>query len=381
MSQLQTETSTVSRDALDPQNAAHGSHEHHAHGPAHLAHHFTDSEQQLESAKLGMWVFLVTEVMLFGGIFCFYAIYRAWYPEMFMNAHHALNVQMGAFNTVALITSSLTMALAIRDLQLNQRESALMNLLFTVLLAGVFLVVKYFEYEHKIHVGQLPGKYFAYLGGEEERVHEHYEQLIIVLSSVSLVMIVATGLVLIGAATLQRIGSVIMLPLATVLAGGAMYAWLTGTPPEHGEALKWTTVLAISALVAGIVTGLVAMGGMLEKTEQLVTLAIIIGICVALYFALGAYARSLLAEPSAIIVTEPIQGANPHIFFSIYFASTGLHALHILIGMSMIIWVMIRTWQHEFSSAYYTPVEIAGLYWHLVDLIWIFLFPLLYLIG
>jgi cytochrome c oxidase subunit 3 len=205
-----------------------------------LQHHFADEEQQRESAKLGMWLFLVTEILLFGGLFCAYAIYRAWYPEMFFNAHQALDVTLGAINTVVLITSSVTMALAIRSMQLDQRKQTVRFLQTTILLAGVFLVIKYFEYTHKIHLGQLPGKYYTYTG---------------------------------------------------------------------------------------------------------------------------------------------IKGTNPHIFFSVYFMMTGLHGIHVIGGMGVIGWVLVQARKGRFSSAYYTPIEMVGLYWHLVDLIWIFLFPLLYLIG
>jgi cytochrome c oxidase subunit 3 len=208
--------------------------------PAHLQHHFADDEQQRESAKLGMWLFLLTEILLFGGLFCAYAIYRAWYPEMFFNAHQALDVTLGGINTVVLISSSVTMALAIRSMQLDQRKKTINFLLATILLAGVFLVIKYFEYMHKIHLGQLPGKYYTYTG---------------------------------------------------------------------------------------------------------------------------------------------IEGSNPHIFFSVYFMMTGLHGIHVIGGMGVIAWILMQTRKGRFSSAYYTPIEMTGLYWHLVDLIWIFLFPLLYLIG
>lgn len=208
--------------------------------PSHLQHHFVDSEQQQESAKLGMWIFLLTEILLFGGLFCFYAIYRSWHPDMFYNAHKALNMTLGATNTVVLITSSLTMALAIRYVQLNKLKIALFNLFATLSLATVFLIIKYFEYAHKFHLGQLPGKYYTY---------------------------------------------------------------------------------------------------------------------------------------------EGIAGNNPHVFFSVYFMMTGLHGIHVLVGMGVISWIAWRTYKGHFSSQYYTPVEMTGLYWHLVDLIWIFLFPLLYLIA
>lgn len=206
----------------------------------HVQHHFADSEQQADSAKLGMWVFLLTEVLMFGGLFCAYAIYRAWKPETFYNAHLQLDIGLGALNTVVLITSSVTMALAIRCMQLNQKQGTLINLWLTLGLAGTFLVVKYFEYAHKFHLGQLPGKYYTFTG---------------------------------------------------------------------------------------------------------------------------------------------VEGTNPHVFFSIYFAMTGLHGTHVIAGMVMITWMIIRTMKNEFSSEYYTPIEMTGLFWHLVDLVWIFLFPLLYLIS
>jgi cytochrome c oxidase subunit 3 len=212
----------------------------HAAHPKHLAHHFSDSVQQAESAKLGMWIFLLTEILLFGGLFCAYAVFRAWNHEMFYSAHKFLDVTLGSLNTVVLITSSVTMALSIHAMQLGRKKQTLILLAATLLLAAVFLVVKYFEYSHKFHLGQLPGKYYTF----------------------------------------------------------------TGVP-----------------------------------------------------------------------------GDNPHIFFSVYFAMTGLHGLHVLGGMGAIIWMMVRTAKNNFSPEYYTPLELTGLYWHLVDLIWIFLFPLLYLIG
>ncbi len=211
----------------------------HHHNP-NLAHHFHDMEQQHESIKLGVWLFLVTEVLLFGGLFCFYAIYRAWHPEMFIEVNQLLNVKLGALNTLVLIFSSVTVALSIRSIQMDNKKHAVMFLGITIVCAAMFLVVKYFEYSHKIHEGLLPGKYF---------------------------------------------------------------------------------------------------------------------------------------------VNPEINAVNPHIFFSIYFGMTGLHALHILGGMTFLTWVMYRTHIGTYSSSYYTPVEMGGLYWHLVDLIWIYLFPLLYLIG
>jgi cytochrome c oxidase subunit 3 len=206
----------------------------------HLAHHFGDMEQQRESAKLGMWIFLLTEILLFGGLFTAYAIYRAWNPDMFYNAHKHLNIYLGSINTIVLISSSLTMALSIRSMQLNNRKRTMIFLVATLLMAAVFLVIKYFEYHHKFELGQLPGKYYTFTG---------------------------------------------------------------------------------------------------------------------------------------------IEGTNPHIFFSIYFMMTGLHGIHVIVGMGLISWMLRKTMKGTFSPEYYTPLEMTGLYWHLVDMIWIFLFPLLYLVG
>lgn len=212
----------------------------HTSHPWYLAHHFSDVDQQRSAAKLGMWIFLLTEVLLFGGLFVAYVIYRSWYPDMFIAAHKELSVFWGTVNTVVLITSSVTMALAIRCIQLNDRKKSVLFLLATLFLAACFLAVKYVEYSHKFHVGQLPGKFYTF---------------------------------------------------------------------------------------------------------------------------------------------EGIAGANPHIFFSCYFLMTGLHGIHILAGMAAITWVLIRTVGGKVSSEYYASMELTGLYWHLVDLIWIFLFPLFYLIG
>ena len=130
----------------------------------HVQHHFTDAEQQRESAKLGMWLFLVTEVLLFGGLFVAYGVFRAWYPEMFYNAHKQLDVVLGTVNTIVLITSSVTMALAIRFMQVDKKKLTSLFLVLTLLFAFTFLVIKYFEYSHKIELGQLPGKFYTFQG-------------------------------------------------------------------------------------------------------------------------------------------------------------------------------------------------------------------------
>jgi cytochrome c oxidase subunit III len=213
---------------------------HPEHGPPFLAHHFANVHQQAHAVRLGMWIFLATEVLLFGGLFVAYAGYRFLFIETFRAGSHHLNLVMGGVNTVILITSSLTVALGLRATIEGKPRQTVRLLAFTIACALGFLVIKAFEYHHHIEVGAVPGSGF--------RVAE-----------------------------------------------------MQGLP-----------------------------------------------------------------------------GAS--IFFALYFFSTGLHALHVIVGMIVLSWVLLRTSQGRFSPAYYTPVELGGLYWHLVDLIWIFLFPLLYLI-
>lgn len=205
-----------------------------------LQHHFVEMEQQLDASKIGMWLFLVTEILLFGGLFVGYGIMQSLHPEAFVAAHHHLDRTLGSLNTVVLLISSFTMVMAVHSAKHGRRKALIVFLLLTLMCAGVFLGVKYVEYSHKFHEGLLPGKYYSH----------------------------------------------------------------------HGD-------------------------------------------------------------------TVPGQ----FMFFSFYFMMTGLHGIHILGGMGVIAWVLRRAIRKDFSAAYYTPVDLAGLYWHLVDLIWIYLFPLLYLIS
>jgi cytochrome c oxidase subunit 3 len=202
-----------------------------------LAHQFDDLEQQREAGTLGMWIFLVTEIMFFGGLFLLYTVYRWQYPHAFTAASHHLDVVLGAVNTAALIGSSLTMALAVHAAQEGRPGPLRLFLGLTMLLGGVFLAIKSVEYGHKFHEGLIPGPGFIFPG------------------------------------------------------------------PDAPQA---------------------------------------------------------------------------RIFFSLYFAMTGVHALHLAIGIGALGVLLVRA---RSAAAYDLPVELTGLYWHFVDVVWIFLFPLLYLIG
>lgn len=220
--------------------------EHHSDHPSFLQHHFDTPAQQFSTAKLGMWLFLAQEVLFFSGLFVAYGVFRAWYPEAFSAGSHMLDRTWGTVNTIVLLFSSLTAALSVRAAQLNKRGQTAVLLIITIVCAFIFMVVKYFEYSHKFHMGLLPGGHFD---------------------------------------------------------------------PKH--------------LAAGVV----------------------------------------LPQESSY-------------FFSIYFVMTGVHGLHVLVGIIVLFfWVLLPTLRGKIGSEYYTPVDLGALYWHLVDLIWIFLFPLLYLID
>jgi cytochrome c oxidase subunit 3 len=213
-----------------------------AHGgasPPHLAHHFSNLEMQSHAARLGMWLFLATELLLFGGLFVAYAVYRYMYSDTFVLASKLIETKYGAINTIVLITSSLTVALAHHAAENRKGRQAALLLAASVAAGFIFLGIKAIEYGHHIHEGHLPGRFYSY-------------------------------------AELQM----------------------------HGAPMFW----------------------------------------------------------------------------SLYFLMTGLHGLHVVIGMGVLAFLAFFCWRGAYDDGYATPVELGGLYWHLVDLIWIFLFPLFYLL-
>lgn len=216
----------MSKNSQDPESLAH-------------LHHFESPLQQYQASSLGMWVFLITEIMFFGGLFLVYTIYRAANPEAFAAGSHHLDIKLGGFNTVVLIGSSLTMALAVHAAELGKKRSQVVYLVSTLVLGAIFLGVKAIEYSHKFHEHLVPGPHFHFAHAPRE----------------------------------------------------------------------------------------------------------------------------------------------VQLFYSLYFAMTGMHAFHMIIGMGILIWLIRKAAQGGFTKVYHTPVEIFGLYWHFVDIVWIFLFPLLYLLG
>lgn len=207
-----------------------------------VGHHWPNAELEFSGAKLGFWLFLCTEILMFGGLFVAYTYFRSLYPETFHEAHKTLSIPLGTLNTGVLILSSFTVVMAIRSAMVNQRKAMLGYLYATLFLAGAFMFVKLaFEWPHKFHMGTLPAAFYTYDG-------------------------------------------------------------LSHVP-------------------------------------------------------------------------------KPHIFYGLYFVMTGLHGIHVLIGMGLITWLIIQGHKGVFYKGYFTPLEIVGLYWHFVDLIWIYLFPLFYLAG
>lgn len=209
------------------------------HSPA-LRHHFDTVEQQKDASTLGMWIFLVTEIMFFGGAFTAYTVYRSFYPDAFAAASNELNVIVGAINTCVLIVSSLTMAMAVYSAQTSNTKALIRYLILTMIFGAAFLGIKAYEWYDKWEHHHVPGPLFHFAGPYGERAQ---------------------------------------------------------------------------------------------------------------------------------------------LFFSLYFAMTGLHALHMIIGLGILTGLVLMARAGRFSSAYFTPVDMSGLYWHFVDIVWIFLFPLLYLIG
>jgi cytochrome c oxidase subunit 3 len=278
---------------------------------AFLQHHYDSPEHQFEAGKLGMWIFLVTEVLFFSGLFCAYAVYRAQNPEVFHNAHFYLNTKLGAFNTIVLLLSSLSAAWAVRAVQLGQRRVLTASIAVTLLCAAGFLVIKYQEYGHKFHSGLLPGRHYA-------PTHQVWE-----LES------------------FRR-----QHPEAAEFARHLQTVSVSGDPKTSGERFR-----AELSRVAGrpeIIKPLLDVGVVGERST-------------------GGLER----------LGGPKRG---HVFFGIYFFMTGLHGVHVLAGILVWLWLLVRVTRGEFGPKYFGPVDYAALYWHLVDLVWIYLFPLLYLI-
>jgi cytochrome c oxidase subunit III len=280
----------------------------------HLAHHFATPKQQYDSAKSGMWLFLSTEVLLFSGLFCAYAVYRSNHPDVFIYAHQYLDKTLGGINTLVLILSSLTAAWAVRAAQLGQRRLLIGLLAATLFCACCFLGIKGIEYEHKWKHGLLWGK----------RYHPETSE-------------VAT------ASGSQASASTRSSAEAAAAAAAAAPGRAPSRPGAPGDPLQ------IRSNISPAARGPAGLAG----------------------------PATAASEP---VVPSGDRPKNVQVFFSIYFLMTGLHALHVIGGMAAFTVLLVRASRGHFSPDYYTPVDLTALYWHVVDLVWIYLFPLLYLV-
>jgi cytochrome c oxidase subunit III len=312
-------------------------HDEHYHHPG-LQHQFEDMGQQQESDSIGMWMFLVQEIMFFGGLFTVYLVFRSRYPMAFAAGSNHLDVVWGAANTVVLIVSSLTMALAVHFAQLGKRNLQVILIILTMILGATFLGVKAIEYANKYKEGIVPvsGLNLRTANTKQDSARNVSKNLE------------------------EQEKSSLDIPEEGKNHDGpsaAAAADHEGTTGEHGvkehdyvnrrgDFIWEDTSLAQQA----------QQGNYLTASEK-------IG-----YFENG--------EINAERFRDKVR-----IFFWIYFAMTGLHALHMIIGLGIMAWLLWRAWRGAFTAEYYAPVEMAGLYWHFVDIVWIFLFPLLYLLG
>lgn len=353
--------SQISADVGHSGDSGHGGHGHGHDHPAHLAHHFDSMGQQFSSGKLGMWLFLATEVLFFGGLFVFYSVWRSNHPEIFALGATRLDWQLGAINTIILIASSMTMAVGVTMAQLGKRGPLLVLLALTFLGGAGFMGIKYIEYSHKIHSGLVWGKAFdpskehleshdSPAGHGEAGAEDHLEGA------------GPSGTEHTGDAPGGQPGAHEAVQFDDAPAEGDQHV----DPADQGEELA--TEQAATSQSRWDPYG----HAQIEITRSTIKPA--------------AKGHAGVAA-SALAPSDP--GGPEHLpelredvatYFSIYFCLTGLHGIHVLVGMIIMAWLFFRTLAGHFGPDYFTPVDLGGLYWHLVDLIWIFLFPLLYLI-
>lgn len=365
--------------------APEAGHEHHDH-PEWLAHHFDDAEQQFDAGKLGMWLFLVTEVLFFSGMFCAYSLYRSQHPEIFVYASQYLNKFLGAINTGVLLFSSLTMAWAVRSAQLSQHRTTVAMLAATLGCAAIFLGVKSVEYTHKWNEGLLPAK--MYVAQMEGHASHSLFWLYVLCAPAAVVFVLSAfwyGYTLVAKEKLQREIAGPVLVAAFCFFAGVGLGWIlteTNKKEEHANA---------HAVEVGMEEIAHNMSGEQQAAAEQTASEIAASehpappadpISVAGMYNSQSFPDQVRVNPEELKVPESDvnQKGMAGIFFSIYYAMTGVHAFHILGGMVVLTWLIVKAAKKEFHSKYFGPVDNVGLYWHLVDFIWIYLFPLLYLI-
>ena len=363
--------------------------------PAHLAHHFESPRQQFESGKTGMWLFLSTEILLFSGLFCAYSVYRSNHPEIFIYAHQFLDKTLGGINTLVLIFSSLTAAWAVRAAQLGQRRLLIGMIVVTLLCACGFLGIKGVEYEHKWKHGLLWGKMYHPHGLEQEagapssasywgaKVGSPNSPG----SAAAIPPAAASGLS--GSEAGAQAGSAGAKGAGAGATGSAAGTRGSAAGTQGSSAGTQGSSAGARGSSAGARGSSAGTQGSAAGTQGSAAGAQE-SMDIRSNIAPAAQGPPGLAQGARLVLPgeEPAEGSgfpipvprNVQVFFSIYFIMTGLHGLHVVAGMCAFGWVLRRAVRGDFSPEYYTAVDLTALYWHLVDLIWIYLFPLLYLI-
>lgn len=284
--------------------------EFHYHEPG-LQHQFEDMKQQEESVSIGMWMFLVQEIMFFGGLFTVYLVFRSKFPIAFAAGSNHLDAFWGGLNTIVLIVSSLTMALTVYYAQRGNRNMQVIMILLTMLFGATFLGVKAIEYTDKYNHGTVPVDGW----NKKTKNAEHAS---------------------------------VVLPFETRASAAESTAGAEEHPYVNPRGEFQITEHDID---------------LVKQEEEHLTESERIG-----YYSNG------VIDPAK--VRDKVR-----IFYWIYFVMTGLHALHMIVGLGLMTWLLWTAWRGTYSADYYMPVEMSGLYWHFVDIVWIFLFPLLYLLG
>ena len=400
-------------DSLAPESEAHDSHGHDHDHPEWLAHHFDTPEQQFDSGKLGIWLFLVTEVLFFSGMFCAYAIFRMLRPEVFEGCSQFLNTKLGAINTGVLLFSSLTMAWAVRCAQTEEHKKLVVLLASTLSCAMVFLGVKSIEYSHKWGMGLLPpGSYFYDAANphptQQQMVEQHgFTEGTAYFLHNSLYFLCAPFLLLtIGVAIWGALAFVqnkkfqfecakpLFVVCLSFFLGVGMGLFLESggseghgsehavahASGEHGHGAEGHGHQDAGDHAANTdnvsIELLAAQEGNTGAKDMLLAEQAQADEAVGQILAPGVEADMGVAHVEKNVQTKRQAG----VFFGIYYCMTGVHAIHILAGIGVLVWLLIRAIRQDFNKHYFGPVDYVGLYWHIVDMIWIYLFPLLYLI-
>ncbi len=373
-------------DAHGHGDHGHGDHDH----PPFLAHHFDDPEQQYDSGKLGMWLFLVTEVLFFSGMFCAYALYRHRNPEVWTFSSQFLNATLGAFNTGVLLFSSLSMAWGVRCAQLRQRTGLVISLAVTLGCAAMFLGVKAIEYTHKWDIGLLPaGTYESqYLPLAH---HSGVSPWLYWLSAIPAVLVVVFAvwylLTLVkGEKRLSEVAGPLLVTALCYFAGvGIGIAFQNAEAASHDS--HATAAHSVEHVDDGDAhasghdaEGAPAVGDHSDEESHENDGDGHDADTSSASVPAGKLVSTKPATPGAPLERMVDQSGGAGLFFSIYYCMTGVHAIHILGGIVVLVWLLVRSVRQDFNRQYFGPVDYVGLYWHLVDLIWIYLFPLMYLI-